>query len=181
MELDPELKRQIQEAWNRPPRPLTEQQIRRIQWSKDRFETPLEEVKQRPVSGNVDEVIKHLASIQLLERISRFVNHVAHGVGLLGLDEDGVLKFQLSVFELGGNVGEAGAAANVRAGSETAAFLENLLRPYDLPDGVRIVHERYVPVGLTGMPVEEYERKYPDTGSLSQYDFNYFVIVPFPD
>ena len=184
MESNPELEKAVEALRSGKVRPLTEQQARWVSWYKSRFEDVLEGVKNLHISGSEKEIVKQLASLQLLTRIARSVDHVAHGIGLFGVS-DGVLKFQLSIFELGGHVGKAIVEAKVYGGHETATFLESLLSPFQiqdgLPDDIKVIHERYIPIMYRGGSIEEYEEMYPDTGRLRQYEFSYFVIVPFPN
>lgn len=150
-------------------RPHTPEQAQWVKWYESRFESIRKNAKSDFEAMQVD----MLAPIELLTLITKFVDHAAYGIGLTYV-QDGVLKRKLSRHETsGGCLAQAVAKANVRAGDDTATFMESLLRQFQSPDGlpedIRIVAERY-----------EGFAPWKREAELSQHDFDYFVIIPFP-
>ena len=164
MENNAELNRPVRRLRAGKARPLTGQQTRWVAWYRDVFQSELGAAKN---SGNKNP--EYLAATELLSTISRFVNYAAHGMGTWP-PVDGILRRPLPLIELlRGYVGVTIRVSSVKPGSETAALLNNLLHLYhNLPEDIYIDAEQY-PTSL--------ERG----GELTHYDFDYRVIIPFPD
>lgn len=140
-----------------------------VDWYKSRFAPVLAKVR----DSAADESVEYRAAAEVLELISRFVMHAAYGMDLHE-PVNGLLKRELPVYIHGRNMAEAVSLNSVRAGNNTAIFMEELLKPFQQADGL--------PGGIL-FTAERYENSPPwaDTDSLRNKDFRYYVVIHFPD